>query len=398
MDFQLEPTKQSIVNRVRDYVDRELIPLETAFLQSGFAPLLPVLRGKRTEVRKLGLWGPIYPHEHGGLGLDLVTHGLISEALGRCPLAHYVFGCNAPDAGNVELLHEFGNPAQKRRWLKPLVAGEIRSCFGMTEPGNSGANPLMFETSAVLEGGSWVLNGRKWFTTGADGSSVCIVMAITDPDKAPRERASMFLVPTDSAGYRLACNMPVMGNVGADLFSHGEIAFENCRIPADHLLGPRGSGFALAQSRLGPGRIHHCMRWLGICERALAMMIERAATRVIDPDGRRLGDSDIVRAWIAESVAEIRAARLLVLHAAWRIVQSGARAARDDIGIIKFHVAGVLQRVVDRALQVHGGLGMTDYTLLAWFYREERAARIYDGPDEVHKIAVAKRMLREHGG
>jgi alkylation response protein AidB-like acyl-CoA dehydrogenase len=223
-------------------------------------------------------------------------------------------------------------------------------------------------------------------------------MAITDPDRAPHERASMFLVPTDSAGYRLLCNTPVMGSAGADLFSHGEIALENCRIPADQLLGPRGSGFSLAQSRLGPGRIHHCMRWLGICDRALAMMIERAATRVIDPDGRRLGDSDIVRAWIAESVAEVRAARLLVLHTAWRIVRSGAKAARDDIGIIKFHVAGVLQHVVDRALQVHGGLGMTDYTLLAWFYREERAARIYDGPDEVHKISVAKRMLRDHAG
>ena len=398
MDFQLEPAKQTIVNRVREYVDRELIPLETAFLQSGLGPLLPVLRGKRAEVKKLGLWGPIYPHEHGGLGLDLITYGLISEALGRCPFAHYVFGCNAPDAGNVELLHEFGSAAQKRRWLEPLVAGEIRSCFGMTERGNSGANPLMLETRATLEGDTWVLNGRKWFTTGADGASVCIVMAVTDSDQPPHQQASMFLVPTDSAGYRLLCNTPVMGNSGTDLFSHGEIAFENCRIPADQLLGPRGSGFRLAQSRLGPGRIHHCMRWLGICERALAMMIERAATRVIDPDGRRLGDSDIVRAWIAESVAEIRAARLLVLHTAWRIGQAGAKAARNDISIIKFHVADVLQRVVDRALQVHGGLGMTDYTLLAWFYREERAARIYDGPDEVHKISVARRMLRDHAG
>ncbi|HLG52491.1 MAG TPA: acyl-CoA dehydrogenase family protein [Steroidobacteraceae bacterium] len=398
MDFKLEPAKQVIVNRVREYVDHELIPLEPSFLESGLGPLLPVLRGKRADVRRLGLWGPIYPHEYGGLGLDLVTHGLISEALGRCPLGHYVFGCNAPDAGNVELLHEFGSAAQRRRWLEPLVAGEIRSCFGMTEPGNSGANPLLLETRATLEGDSWVLNGRKWFTTGADGASVCIVMAVTDPDSTPHSRASMFLVPTDAAGYRLLRNTPVMGQAGTDLFSHGEVALEDCRIPADHLLGPRGAGFRLAQARLGPGRIHHCMRWLGICERALGMMIGRAATRIIDVDGRRLGDSDIVRAWIAESAAEIRAARLLVLHTAWRIDQAGAKAARDEISMIKFHVADVLQRVVDRALQVHGGLGMTDYTLLAWFFREERAARIYDGPDEVHKIAVAKHMLRNAGG
>ena len=393
MDFTLEPAKQVVVNRFRDYVDRELIPLEADFLANGFQAMLPVLREKRADVRRQGMWGPIYPREHGGLGLDLVTHGLISEALGRCPFAHYVFGCNAPDAGNVELLHEFGSPAQKKRWLEPLVAGSLRSCFGMTEPGNSGANPLMLETTAQASGDAWVLDGRKWFTTGADGAAFCIVMAITDPTAPPHGRASLFIVPTDAAGYRLVRNTPVMGHTGGDLFSHGEIALGNCRLETDALLGPRGEGFRLAQSRLGPGRIHHCMRWLGICERAQAMMIERAATRVIGPGERRLGDSDIVRAWIAGNAADIRAARLLVLHAAWRIGQVGPKAARDDIAMIKFHVAGVLQRVVDRALQAHGGLGMTDYTLLAWFYREERAARIYDGPDEVHQIAVAKHLL-----
>jgi alkylation response protein AidB-like acyl-CoA dehydrogenase len=393
MDFTLEPAKQVIVNRFREYVDRELMPLEPDFLANGFQAMLPVLRARREDVRKQGLWGPVYPREHGGLGLDLLTHGLISEALGRCPFAHYVFGCNAPDAGNVELLHEFATPVQKKRWLEPLVAGRLRSCFGMTERGNSGANPLMLETRAIADGMDWVLDGRKWFTTGADGAAFCIVMAISDPAAPPHDRASLFIVPTDAPGYRLVRNTPVMGDTGGDLFSHGEIGFENCRLGADALLGARGEGFRLAQSRLGPGRIHHCMRWIGICERAQAMMIERAATRVIGPDDRRLGDSDIVRAWIAESAAEIRAARLLVLHTAWRIGQVGVGAARDDIAMIKFHVAGVLQRVVDRALQVHGGLGVTDYTLLAWFYREERAARIYDGPDEVHQIAVARHLL-----
>ena len=393
MDFTLETAKQVIVNRFREYVDRELIPLEPEFLGGGFAAMLPRLNEKRADVRRQGLWGPIYPREHGGLGLDLLTHGLISEALGRCPIAHYVFGCNAPDAGNVELLHEFATPAQKKRWLEPLVAGRLRSCFGMTEPGNSGANPLMLETRAESDGDGWRLNGRKWFTTGADGAAFCIVMAVSDPQAPPHGRASLFIVPTDAPGYRRVRNTPVMGDAGGDLFSHGELEFSDCRVGADALLGPRGEGFRLAQSRLGPGRIHHCMRWLGICDRALAMMVERAASRVIGPDDRRLGDSDIVRAWIAESAAEIRAARLLVLHAAWRIGQVGAKAARDDIAMIKYHVAGVLQRAVDRALQVHGGLGVTDYTLLAWFYREERAARIYDGPDEVHQIAVAKHLL-----
>ncbi|MGQ0384490.1 MAG: acyl-CoA dehydrogenase family protein [Gammaproteobacteria bacterium] len=398
MDFRLEPAKQVVVNRFREYVDRELLPLEPAFLSSGFAAMLPVLQGKRAEVRKLGLWGPVYPREHGGLGLDLLTHGLISETLGRCPYAHYVFGCNAPDAGNVELLHECATPAQKKRWLEPLVAGSMRSCFGMTEPGNSGANPLMLATRAVPDGDAWVLNGRKWFATGADGAAFCIVMAVTDTDAPPHGRASLFIVPTDTPGYRLVRNTPVMGHAGADLFSHGELEFEGCRVSGDHLLGPRGEGFRLAQSRLGAGRIHHCMRWLGICERAQELMVARAAERVIAPDGRRLGESDIVRAWIAECAAEIRAARLLVLHAAWRMGEAGASAARDDIAMIKFHVAGVLQRVLDRAIQVHGGLGVTDYTLLAWFWREERAARIYDGPDEVHKIAVAKHLLKDRGG
>lgn len=398
MDFNLEPAKRVIVNRFRDYVDRELVPLEAEFLESGFAALLPALRAKRADARKLGLWGPTYPREYGGLGLDLVTHGLISEALGRCPLAHYVCGCNAPDAGNVELLHEAGSAGQKKRWLEPLARGEVRSCFAMTEPDNSGANPLMLETRAEPSGEGWTLNGRKWFTTGAEGAAFCIVMAISDPEATPRDRASLFVVPVDAPGYRLVRNTPVMGHAGADLFSHGEIELANCRVEAGQLLGARGQGFRLAQARLGTGRIHHCMRWIGICKRAHELMVARAASRVIGPGDRRLGESDIVRAWIAECAAEIGAARLLVLHTAWRIGAVGARAARNDIAMIKFHVAAVLQKVVDRALQVHGGLGVTDYTLLGWFYREERAARIYDGPDEVHKISVARQLLLSREG
>ncbi len=395
MDFRIADEVAALVGRIRDFVDSRLVPLEPRLLEDGIGPLLPDIRALRAEVRSLGLWGPNLPREYGGLGLDLVAHGLVSEALGRCPLGHYVFGVNAPDAGNAELLHMHGSEAQKAAWLAPLARGEIRSCFGMTERDNSGANPLMLEARGELAGGEWVLNGRKWFTTGADGASLCIAMVVTDPDAPPHKRASMILVPTSTPGYRLERNTPIMGHAGQDLFSHGEIAFENCRVPAGNLLGPRGEGFRLAQARLGPGRIHHCMRWLGICQRALELMVARARDRKISTDGRTVADSDLIRAWIAECAAEMKAARLMVLHTAWRIEQEGARAARDDVSMIKFYVAGVLQKTVDRALQVHGGLGMTDYTVLAWYYREERAARIYDGPDEVHKLSVARRLVGE---
>ena len=398
MDFTIDPATEELVGRIRAFVDAKLLPLEPRLLESGLPAVLDEVRALREEVRGLGMWGPNYPQQYGGLGLDLVAHGLVSEALGRSPLGHYVFGCNAPDAGNVELLDLHGSEDQKQQWLEPLVRGRIRSCFGMTEPANSGANPLMLSTRAELDGDGWVINGDKWFTTGADGASLCIVMVVTDPDAAPHQRASMILVPTDAPGYQLVRNTPVMGHAGADLMSHGEVRFTNCRVPSSNLLGGRGEGFRLAQARLGPGRIHHCMRWLGVCHRAMELMLRRAASREISPEGRRLADSDIVRAWIAESAAEIQAARLMVLHCAWRIEHAGPRAARGDVSMIKFHVAGVLQRVLDRALQVHGGLGMTDYTVLAWFYREERAARIYDGPDEVHKLSVAKRLLRAVAG
>jgi alkylation response protein AidB-like acyl-CoA dehydrogenase len=395
MDFRIDADVTALVARIREFVDARLIPLEPRLLEEGIGPLLPVIAALRAEVRSLGLWGPNLPREYGGLGLDLVSHGLVSEALGRCPLGHYVFGVNAPDAGNAELLHLYGSEAQKRDWLAPLARGEIRSCFGMTERDNSGANPLMLEARGELVGGEWVLNGRKWFTTGADGASLCIAMVVTDPDAHPHRRASMILVPTSARGYRLERNTPIMGHAGQDLFSHGEIAFEDCRVPAENLLGPRGEGFRLAQARLGPGRIHHCMRWLGICQRALDLMVARARERQVSPDGRTLAHSDLIRAWIGECAAEMQAARLMVLHTAWRIEHAGAKAARDDVSMIKFYVAGVLQKVLDRALQVHGGLGMTDYTVLAWYYREERAARIYDGPDEVHKLAVARRLIGE---
>jgi alkylation response protein AidB-like acyl-CoA dehydrogenase len=360
--------------------------------------MLPVLAEKRALVKRMELWAPNQPREYGGMGLDLVEHGLMSEALGRSPLGHYVFGCQAPDAGNMEILHLFGSAEQKERWLKPLVAGEIRSCFAMTEIDMPGSNPVMLESTAVEDGDDYVINGRKWYTTAADGSAFAIVMAITHPDAPPYLRASMIIVPTGTPGYELVRNIPVMGHPGSDYFSHGEVRFQNCRVPKTNLLGGAGFGFAIAQERLGPGRIHHCMRWLGICKRAFDLLCKRANERVISPDGRTLASRQIIQTWIAESAAEIQAARLMTLHAAWKIEQVGAKEARDDIALIKFTVANAMQRVVDRALQVHGGLGMTDDTILAFLYRHERAARIYDGADEVHKVSFGKRMARRYEG
>jgi alkylation response protein AidB-like acyl-CoA dehydrogenase len=329
------------------------------------------------------------------MDLGLVDHGLVSEILGGCPIAHYVFGCQAPDAGNIEILRAHGSADQKSRWLEPLARGDIRSCFSMTEVDLPGSNPVLMDTAATLDGDEWVINGRKWYTTSADGAALAVVMAVTDPQATKYQRASMILVPTDTPGFEIVRNIPVMGHAGEGWTSHAEISYTDCRVPAANLLGLRGRGFTIAQERLGPGRIHHCMRWLGICRRAFDLMCRRALARRIDAD-QVLADKDIVRAWIAECAAQIRAARLLTLQTAWRIEQSGWRAARQDISAIKFLVANTMAKVLDDALQIHGGLGMSDDTPLAFFYREERAARIYDGPDEVHKISLARRILRDY--
>jgi len=394
MDFSLSERMETVLGMTREFVARELIPMEPEFLRAPFRTLLPEIERRRAKVKQMGLWAPNVPQELGGMGLDLVELGLMSEALGVTPLGHFVFGCHAPDAGNIEVLHLHGTPEQQERWLRPLAAGEIRSCFSMTEVELPGSNPVMMETTAVKDGGDYVINGQKWYTTAADGAAFAVVMAITDPEAPIHRRASMIIVPCDTPGFDLVRNISVMGHAGEDWASHAEILYHSCRVPRTNLLGPEGAGFQIAQERLGPGRIHHCMRWIGICNRAFDLLCGRAATRVIAP-GETLADKDIVRAWIAESAAEIAAARLLVLHTAWKITALGWREARQDISMIKFVVANAMQRVVDRALQVHGGLGMTDDTLLAFFFRHERAARIYDGPDEVHKISLAKRILGE---
>jgi acyl-CoA dehydrogenase len=395
MDFDPPETVRPLLDRIARFVADVVMPAEAEVMERGWVAAGPTLEALRASCKAAGLWGPQIPRELGGLGLGLVEHGLVSEQLGRSPLGHYVFGCQAPDAGNLEILHRYGTPEQKERWLAPLARGEIRSCFSMTEPENPGSNPTMLSCRAVRDGDHYVIDGHKWFTSSADGAAFAIVMAVTDPDASPHTRASMIIVPTDAPGFELVRNIKIMGDPGAGWASHAEIRYSSVRVPAGNLLGGQGAGFLIAQERLGPGRIHHCMRWIGICERVFDVTCRHVAHRKIDGD-KPLASRQIAQAWIAESRAEIDASRLMVLNAAWTIEKKGFAAAREQVSLIKFYVANVMLQLIDRAIQLHGALGITSDTVLAHYYVHERGARIYDGPDEVHKMVVAKRILARY--
>ncbi len=397
MDFSTSERVDTIRRIVREFMAKEVHPLDNEFRRKPFADLLPVLAEKRNKAKQTGLWAAHIPEKLGGGGLGLCEFAHMSEELGRSPLGHYVFNVQAPDVGNMEILMEFGSDEQKERYLGPLVRGETRSCFTMTEPEFPGSNPVWMGTTARKDGDSWVIQGHKWFASSVEGASFAICMAVTDPHaQNPHARASMIIVPTNAPGFEFIGNVSVMGHRGSDYASHADVSYQNCRVPLSNLLGPEGAGFAIAQERLGPGRIHHCMRWIGICERAFEIMCKHAASRELSP-GKPLGTRQMVQEWIALSRAEIHAARLMVLHAAWKIDKEGASAAREEISLIKFSVARTLQQVLDRAIQTLGALGLTDDTPLAYWYAHERAARIYDGPDEVHISAVARRVLRGYG-
>ena len=392
--MQTSATLLDLVSRYQAFLKEFIYPIEKEIIYGSFKSHLPKLRELRELAKSKCLFTPHLSLDEGGLGLSLPEFARVSEILGTSPLGHYIFNCNAPDIGNMELMHQFASPFLKETFLKPLQRGEIRSCFAMTEPEHAGSNPIHMSTKAVLEGDEYVINGHKWFTTAADGAHFTIVMAITNPEaENVYQRASMILVPLDNPGYRLVRNISIMGDEGEDYLSHGEVEFTNCRVPKSHLIGDEGQGFTLAQVRLGPGRIHHCMRWIGICERALGLMCDRAMSRELNP-GKFLSGQQTIQNWIAESAAEIKASRLLVLHTAEKIEKEGAKAAKEDISTIKFFVSDVLMKVLDRAIQVHGALGITDDTLLSFWYRHERGARIYDGPDEVHKSVLAKSILK----
>ena len=386
----------TLLDTARTFVRDELVPLESTMIGAPWKAIEPVLRGLRARARSLGLWAPFLPEALGGLDLPLDAFARLSEILGWTPFGHYACNCQAPDVGNMELLLQFGSAGQKAQFLEPLARGDARSCFAMTEPEHAGSNPVWLSTRAERDGDDWIISGHKWFTSSADGAAFVVVMAVTDPDAtAPHARASQILVPLPAIGYTLVRNIAVMGESGGGWASHAEVRFDGVRVPVANTLGPQGAGFALAQERLGPGRIHHCMRWIGICERAFDLMCRRAAERELAP-ADPLASRQAVQFWIAESRIEIHAARLMVLDAASRMAREGQQAARDEIAYIKVFVAGTMQRVLDRAIQTHGALGMTDDLPLAWWYRHERAARIYDGADEVHKSVIARRALKPY--
>lgn len=379
---------------IKKFLKSEVLPLEKEHLP--YPELLVKLNALREKVKKAGWWLPQLPSDVGGMGLTLEQFGPISEILGACPYGHFVFNCQAPDAGNMEILIEHGTPEQKKNYLKPLLNGEIRSCFAMTEVDTAGSNPILLKTTAIKDGDDYIINGHKWFTSSADGADFTIVMLQTDPDNANVHiRASQIIVPMDTSGIEFVRNIPIMGDAGEGYFSHSELKFKNVRVPKSNILGTVGAGFAIAQDRLGTGRIHHCMRWIGICERAFDMMCERASTREISP-GKPLSSKQTIQNWIAESRAEINASRLMVLDAAQKIDTIGANQARIEISTIKFYVSNVLMNVLDRAIQVHGALGITSDTPLAYWYAHERGSRIYDGADEVHKSRVAREILKSY--
>jgi alkylation response protein AidB-like acyl-CoA dehydrogenase len=387
---------KSILAKAKAFVQEELYPLEQHLHVKSWEEMLPLLSAAREKVKASGLWLPQISKEYGGLGLSVAQFGELSEVLGGSPIGHYCFNCQAPDAGNMEILIEFGTDEQKEKYLYPLLKGEIRSCFAMTEPGQAGSNPTMLDTNAVKQGDEYVINGHKWFTSSFDGAAFAIVMLVTDPEAENRYlKASQIIVPTDTEGLEFVRNIPVMGTAGGGWMSHSEIKFKACRVPLGNVLGMENAGFLIAQKRLGPGRIHHCMRWIGICERAFDMMCRRALNRRIAPD-KTLADKQTIQNWIAESRAEINAARLMVRDAASKMDEEGDSAAKVEISTIKFFCADVLRKVLERAVQTHGALGITDDTPLAFWYGHERGARIYDGADEVHKSRVAKLILREY--
>ncbi|MFZ0667861.1 MAG: acyl-CoA dehydrogenase family protein [Acidimicrobiales bacterium] len=395
-DFETEPEYEAKLAWARSFVDDEVIPLETLSLDND--ALGKLIKPMQEEVKRQGLWAAHLPPELGGMGFGQVRLGLLHEILGRTFLAPTVFGNNAPDSGNAELIaigvEETGRDDLRTRYLEPLLAGDLRSAFSMTEPG-AGADPTLISTTAVRDGEEWVINGHKWFTSNGSVADFLIVMCVTNPDVHPYAGCSMVIVPADASGVDILRDISTMEDPAPHFGKYGghsEIIYTDVRVPVGNLIGREGDGFRLAQMRLGPGRIHHCMRWLGQSQRAFDMLCERAVSR--KAHGGVLADKQMIQQWVADSMAEMTAARLMTLQAAWKMDREGAPAARVEIAMIKYYGATVLYNVIDRAIQVHGSLGFSTDLPLEHMYRAARAARIYDGPDEVHKVTVARQTLK----
>jgi acyl-CoA dehydrogenase len=394
MEFAISEEARIVEDQVLRMLNEDIIPAERRYTEEQKSTPngedAQVMQELRAKAKQLGLWNLFLPDEEWGAGLSNHDYSVLCEHMGRSPLAPRVFNCQAPDTGNAEILAEFGTQEQKDRWLKPLLQGEIRSCFSMTEPEVSGADPTGLRTLASREGDEWVINGHKWFTSGAVGAAFAIVMVVSNPKGAPHERASMIIVPTDAPGFELIRSVSVMGHSGGG--GHCEIRYDDCRVPAANLLGPEHGGFMIAQARLGPGRIHHCMRAIGMAERAFEIMCRHANDR--EASGSKLAEKQIVQDWVATSRMEIDQARLLTQYAAWKMDKVGKREARQELSMVKVVVPNMMMAVLDRAIQCMGALGVSDDTPVAAMWRNGRALRIADGPDEVHKMVIARRELR----
>ncbi|MBT9463113.1 MAG: acyl-CoA dehydrogenase family protein [Hydrogenophaga sp.] len=383
---------------LRQFMDRHVLPQNREWQRLADSGTYPsaVIEPLKVLAKEAGLWNLFLPglrEGEPGTRLSNMEYAPLAEIMGRIPWASEVFNCNAPDTGNMEMLHLFATPEQHERWLKPLMEGEIRSCFSMTEPDVASSDATNIQTTIRREGDEYVINGRKWFSTGAM-HPLCrftIVMGVSDesPDASPHNRHSMVIVPLDTPGFKIVRNVAIMHHHTPE--GHCEVTFDNVRVPVTSLLGQEGAGFALAQARLGPGRVHHCMRSIGQCELAMELMCERALTR--KAFGKHLSDFANVQDWIAHSRVEIDQARLLVLRAAWLMDTQGNKAARIDVSAIKLVAALLQTRVLDRAMQVFGAMGITPDTPLSYLWTWGRAMRFFDGPDEVHLRAIARHEL-----
>ena len=404
MDFAYSPETEEWRRRTREFVEHEVVPAEERYAEwlaggGDNYTLPPMLEELKAEARRRGLWnlflsvnGPAPEH---GAGLTNLEYAPLAEISGRTPLAAEAMNCSAPDTGNMEIIAEFGTLEQRREWLEPLLAGEIRSCFAMTEPEVASSDARNIDCRIETDGDHYVLNGHKWWATGAldRRCTVAVVMGVTDPHADAYRRQSMVLVPMNARGIRIERGLTVFGY--EERGGHGQLLLENVRVPKANLLGEEGSGFAIAQARLGPGRIHHCMRAIGLAERALELMCARAVARVAF--GKALAQQGVVQDWIAESRMAIEQARLLTLKAAWMMDTVGKQAARKEIAAIKVVAARVATDVIDRAIQVHGGGGVSQEFPLAAMFALARSLHFADGPDEVHKMVLARDELRPYG-
>ncbi|HKV84466.1 MAG TPA: acyl-CoA dehydrogenase family protein [Ktedonobacterales bacterium] len=401
MEFGFSDKVTELRGRLTEFMDRYIYPNERTYRDQIAASGNPfhhpeIVDELKVNAKAAGLWNLFLPNSEHGAGLTNLEYAPLAEITGRVHWAPEVFNCNAPDTGNMEILAQFGTPEQQRQWLRPLLDGEIRSAFAMTEPEVASSDATNIQLTIRREGDEYVLDGHKWWISGAmrPRCKIMIVMGKTAPDSPDRHRQqSMILVPTETSGVTVVRNLPVFGYIENE--SHCEVTFEGVRVPASNLLGGEGDGFAIAEARLGPGRIHHCMRCVGAAQRALELMCQRVSGRVAF--GKPLAQQGVIQEWIAESATEIEQARLLTLKAAWMIDTLGKKAAQNEIAMIKVVAPNVLTRVADRAIQAFGGAGVSDDFPLAGMYAGGRTLRLADGPDEVHKRAIARSLLRQYG-